>query len=81
MILDIKFDTQTNVRTAKKILGKTNYHIGIAKICANCGKAIIGHPALSRKDNKTEICSNCGKLEALEDSIKYKEQKDIEKKI
>lgn len=81
MILDIKFDTQTNMGTAKKILGKTNYHIGIAKICANCGKAIIGHPALSRKDNKTEICSYCGKLEALEDFIKYKEQNDIEKKI
>ena len=71
MILDIKFDTQTNMGTAKKILGKTNYHIGIAKICANCGKAIIGHPALSRKDNKTEICSNCGTLEAIEDFIKY----------
>ena len=71
MILDIEFDTQTNMGTAKKILGKTNYHIGIAKICANCGKAIIGHPALSRKDNKTEICSNCGTLEAIEDFIKY----------
>ena len=71
MILDIKFDTQTNMGTAKKILGKTNYHIGIAKMCANCGKAIIGHPALSRKDNKTEICSNCGTLEAIEDFIKY----------
>ena len=75
MNLNITFETQTNTGTAKKILGKTNYYIGIAKICANCGKAIIGHLALARKDNKTEICSNCGTLEALEDFIKYNKEK------
>lgn len=48
------------------------------KICANCGKRIIGYPALSRKDNKTKICSNCGTLEALEIFIKYKESEKNE---
>lgn len=41
------------------------------KVCPNCGSDIIGHPALSRKDNKTEICSECGQLEALEDFYKH----------
>lgn len=42
--------------------------------CPNCNKIVVGHYALSRKDNKTKICSNCGILEALEQFIKYKEQ-------
>lgn len=43
-------------------------------ICPICKNKIIGYPAISRKDNKTEICSQCGTKEALEDFIKYKEQ-------
>ena len=35
-----------------------------------CKNIITGHPALSRKDNKTLICSNCGISEALETFIK-----------
>ena len=35
--------------------------------CERCGKAFIGEPALSRKDNKTEICSQCGLKEAFEE--------------
>lgn len=35
-------------------------------ICPSCGKPCTGHPALSRKDNKTVICSDCGIREALE---------------
>ena len=27
---------------------------------------MVGYPAISRKDNKTEICSTCGLLEALD---------------
>jgi len=46
----------------------------IIRACANCGKAIIGHSAISRKDNKTEICSNCGTLEALEIFKKYQRE-------
>ena len=53
---------ETNSSTAKKVLGKTNYYVGVSKICARCGKAISGYPALSRKDNKTEMCSNCGSM-------------------
>lgn len=37
------------------------------RICQNCGKIFRGHPALSRKDNKTLICPDCGQKEALED--------------
>lgn len=36
-------------------------------ICDTCKKYFIGHPAVSRKDNKTEICSECATKEALED--------------
>lgn len=34
--------------------------------CPRCGKYYLGHPAISRKDNKTEICPRCGMEEALE---------------
>ena len=68
----LRYDIQTNSSTAKKILGKTNYYVGVSKICARCGKAISGYPALSKKDNKTEMCSNCGTLESLEDFMIYK---------
>ena len=39
-------------------------------ICPICKKEIVGYPALSRKDNKTEICSECGVKEALEDYMR-----------
>ena len=35
-------------------------------VCPRCGKAYGGHPALSRKDNRTMICPDCGTREALE---------------
>ena len=41
------------------------------KICPKCGNKIVGYPAISRRDNKTEICSYCGQIEALEDMAKY----------
>lgn len=34
--------------------------------CPRCGKIFTEHPAISRKDNKTEICPTCGVEEALE---------------
>lgn len=72
MNLYMEYDSKTNTSIARKVVGgKTDYYIGIAKICPNCGKTIIGYSALSRKDNKTEICSKCGKLESLEYLIKY----------
>ena len=36
-------------------------------ICPKCKKEIVGYPAISREDNKTEICSACGLEEAFED--------------
>lgn len=35
------------------------------KDCPKCGRPIVGHPAISRTDNKTEICSECGLNEAI----------------
>ena len=35
--------------------------------CPRCGRMVIGFPALSRLDNKTDICSACGTEEALLD--------------
>jgi len=34
------------------------------KICSRCGE-VIGFPAISRTDNKTEICARCSHDEAL----------------
>ena len=39
------------------------------RICPICGGQYNDHPAISRKDNKTEICSKCGTLEAVEEFI------------
>lgn len=39
----------------------------VTKICPSCGKPLTGHPAVSRRDNKTLICSACGTREALAD--------------
>lgn len=36
------------------------------RICPKCGKCYDEHPALSRKDNRTEICPMCGMQEAIE---------------
>ena len=39
--------------------------------CPICGKSYL-HPALSRRDNKTEICPDCGTAEAFEDLINFR---------
>ena len=36
-------------------------------ICPRCDEPCRGHPALSRRDNKTYICSDCGNAEAMND--------------
>ena len=41
-------------------------------ICPKCKGDIVGYPAISRLDNKTEICSSCGIREALIECIKNK---------
>lgn len=67
---DICYDTKLKKYRANKVNGETKYYIGAAKICPRCNNYIVGYPALSRVDNKTEICSKCGNLEALEIFIK-----------
>lgn len=42
------------------------------KICPKCKCEIVGYPAISRMDNKTEICSGCGQIEALEAVWKWR---------
>ena len=37
------------------------------KTCPTCKEEYEEHPAISRRDNKTEICPDCGTREALED--------------
>lgn len=39
----------------------------VVRICPVCGAPMSSHPALSRRDNKTEVCSDCGTREALAD--------------
>ena len=39
------------------------------KICPRCDEPYRGHPALSRRDNKTDICSDCGKAEVMNDYV------------
>jgi len=52
--------------------------------CLRCMNEYSEHPAISRRDNKTEICSQCGTEEALIDagfrSVDLKE-KDFVNKI
>ena len=38
-----------------------------SKFCPRCDYELSGHPAISRRDNKTEICSDCGTSEAMND--------------
>lgn len=76
MNLNMYYVPKKNKAFAKKMIaGTTDYYVGLSKICANCGKAIIGHSAISRKDNKTEICDTCGTLEAVEAFEKYQKEK------
>lgn len=42
----------------------------IYPVCPICGEDYSGHPAISRKDNKSKICPNCGTGEAFMDFIK-----------
>lgn len=39
----------------------------VRRICPECGMPLTDHPALSRRDNKTEICPDCGTRQALAD--------------
>lgn len=46
--------------------------------CPFCGHTYSGHPAISRKDNKTPICPDCGTREALQSlGVSTEEQNKI----
>ena len=51
--------------------------------CPRCGEKFVGHPALSRRDNKTDICSTCGENEAIFDWAchNYRSQLESERKV
>ena len=50
----------------------------VRKICPVCGGPLTTHPALSRRDNKTQICPDCGVREALSDfGMDEKKQEEI----
>lgn len=67
MKFDIEYDFKTETSVASKLTADgTKYYIGATKICPVCKFAIIGHSAISRKDNTTQICSNCATIEALQ---------------
>ena len=56
----------------------SNLEPGVFKIypvCPICGEDYDGHPAISRKDNKTPICPNCGIGESLLDYISHIQEK------
>ena len=77
MKVDIEYDSKTETSLAGKFISDgTKYYIGATKICPVCKFAIIGHSAISRKDNTTQICSNCATIEALQAFQDYKNKQD-----
>ncbi len=48
-------------------------------VCPRCKKKVNDHPAMSRRDNKTDICDSCGTAEAIFD-LKMSYMKNIEEK-
>ena len=54
-----------------------NRNIIKIKICPSCNREITGHPAISRRDNKTKICAPCGTIEAIIDSAQARQQPQI----
>ena len=71
-------DSATKFNTIKKAEEKLKFInpiiFKIYPVCPKCHKDYTGHPAISRRDNKTEICSDCGTLEALNDFLKIQER-------
>lgn len=71
-----KFDTPEEAEKMFELLPGTSFKI--FPVCPLCGKDYDGHPAISRKDNKSEICSNCGVGEAFMDFIdNHKDMVDL----
>lgn len=58
------FDTYEEADRTRYIFGGTILEV-YGRICPVCGNLYTEHPALSRKDNRTEICPVCGLNEAM----------------
>lgn len=79
--MNVEYDKKKNISYTQKVFaGDTDYYVGVTKVCPICKNSIIGYPAVSRKDNRTEICSACGIIEALQDFMTYKKIKPYEEK-
>ena len=63
------FDSVEEVEEAYENVSHATFKI--YPVCPICNKAYEGHPAISRKDNKSKICSACGQDDALEDFNRY----------
>ena len=75
--MNIEYDKKKNISYVMQVFAKeTTYYVGVTKVCPICKNSIVGYPAVSRKDNRTEICATCGTIEALEDFIKYQQRKN-----
>lgn len=74
-----KFDTPEDAERMFELLPNTSFKI--YPICPLCGKDYDGHPAISRKDNKTKICSHCGIGEAFIDFIKNQKDENLGKNV
>ena len=61
-----------SIELAEEVSKEVNSNIfKIYPVCPICGEDYDGHPAISRKDNKSEICPNCGIGEAFMDFIEH----------
>lgn len=75
MKTNIEYDSKKETSLAGKITENgMDYYVGATKICPICKFSIIGHPAISRKDNTTQICSNCATIEALQAFQDYQDK-------
>jgi len=74
-----KFDTPEDAERMFELLPNTSFKI--YPICPLCGKDYDGHPAISRKDNKTKICSHCGIGESFIDFIKNQKDENFGKNV
>ena len=68
--MNVEYEKKKNISYAQKVFaGDTDYYVGVTKVCPICKNSIIGYPAVSRRDNRTEICATCSTIEALEDGL------------
>lgn len=72
-----------NIETAElEFENISDRNFKIYPVCPICGEEYDGHPATSRKDNKSKICPNCGIGEAFMALVKDKRKaKDLKESV